>query len=136
MLQCIESLETSFLSFCEYIVIPITNHLDATMYFNLGSIIGSGIFQTDYSEKLRRKMKNKSAFNGVWTHNPWFVSPTLYNWAKGEIYKTLERFTNIFAIMSPIFVRPERVWPKLSSIQGIRANLVYIVSLVHIIWWD
>ena len=21
-------------------------------------------------------MKNNSAFNGVWTHNPWFVSPT------------------------------------------------------------
>ena len=31
--------------------------------------------------------------------------------------------------MLPICVRPERVWPKLSSIQGIRANLVYIVSL-------
>ena len=28
-----------------------------------------------------------------------------------------------------IFVRPERVGPKLSSVQGIRANLVYIVSL-------
>ena len=38
-------------------------------------------------------------------------------------------FKNIFAIMLPIFVRPERVWPKLSSIQVIRANLVYIVSL-------
>ena len=32
--------------------------------------------------------------------------------------------------MLPICVRPERVCPKLSSIQGIRANLVYIVSLV------
>ena len=31
--------------------------------------------------------------------------------------------------MLPIYVRPERVWPKLTSIQGIRANLVYIVSL-------
>ena len=31
--------------------------------------------------------------------------------------------------MLPICVRPERVWPKLSSIQGITANLVYIVSL-------
>ena len=31
--------------------------------------------------------------------------------------------------MLSIFVRPERVGPKLSSIQGIRANLVYIVSL-------
>jgi len=31
--------------------------------------------------------------------------------------------------MPPIFVRPERVWPKLSSIQGIRANLVNIVPL-------
>ena len=31
--------------------------------------------------------------------------------------------------MLPICVRTERVWPKLSSIQGIRANLVYIVSL-------
>ena len=31
--------------------------------------------------------------------------------------------------MLPNCVRPERVWPKLSSIQGIRANLVYIVSL-------
>ena len=31
--------------------------------------------------------------------------------------------------MLPIYVRPERVWPKMSSIQGIRANLVYIVSL-------
>ena len=31
--------------------------------------------------------------------------------------------------MLPICVRPERVWPKLSSIQSIRANLVYIVSL-------
>ena len=38
-------------------------------------------------------------------------------------------FENIFAIMLPICVRPERVWHKLSSIQGIRANLVYIVSL-------
>ena len=28
--------------------------------------------------------------------------------------------------------RPERVWPKLSSIQGIRGNLVYIVSLGRI----
>ena len=28
--------------------------------------------------------------------------------------------------MLPICVRTERVWPKLSSIQGIRANLVYI----------
>ena len=34
--------------------------------------------------------------------------------------------------MIPIFVRPERVWPKLSSIQGIRANLVYILSLLSI----
>ena len=34
--------------------------------------------------------------------------------------------------MSPILVRPERVWPKLSSIQGIRANLVYIVSLLNV----
>ena len=32
--------------------------------------------------------------------------------------------------MLPICVRPARVWPKLSSIQGIRANLVYIVSLI------
>ena len=40
-------------------------------------------------------------------------------------------FKNVFAIMLPIFVRTERVWPKLSSIQGIRANLVYIVSLLH-----
>ena len=32
-------------------------------------------------------------------------------------------------MMLPICVRPERVWPKLSSTQGIRANLVYIVSL-------
>ena len=32
--------------------------------------------------------------------------------------------------MLPICVRTERVWPKLSSIQGIRADLVYIVSLV------
>ena len=31
--------------------------------------------------------------------------------------------------MLPICVRTERVWPKLPSIQGIRANLVYIVSL-------
>ena len=31
--------------------------------------------------------------------------------------------------MLPICVRTERVWPKLSSTQGIRANLVYIVSL-------
>ena len=31
--------------------------------------------------------------------------------------------------MSPIFVRPQRVWPKLSSIWGIRVNLVSIVSL-------
>ena len=31
--------------------------------------------------------------------------------------------------MLPICVRTERVWPKMSSIQGIRANLVYIVSL-------
>ena len=31
--------------------------------------------------------------------------------------------------MLPICVRPERVCPKLSSIQGIRANFVYIVSL-------
>ena len=34
--------------------------------------------------------------------------------------------------MLPICVRTERVWPKLSSIQGIRANLVYIVSLVRL----
>ena len=34
--------------------------------------------------------------------------------------------------MLPICVRPERVWPKLSSIQAIRANLVYIVSLVFL----
>ena len=34
--------------------------------------------------------------------------------------------------MLPICVRPERVWPKLSSIQGIRDNLVYIVSLVKV----
>ena len=33
--------------------------------------------------------------------------------------------------MLPICVRTERVWPKLSSIQGIRANLVYIVSLLN-----
>ena len=33
--------------------------------------------------------------------------------------------------MLPICVRPERVWRKLSSIQGIRANLVYIVSLAQ-----
>ena len=32
--------------------------------------------------------------------------------------------------MLPICVRTERVWPTLSSIQGIRANLVYIVSLI------
>ena len=32
--------------------------------------------------------------------------------------------------MLPICVRPERVWSKLSSIQGIRANLVHIVSLL------
>ena len=63
-------------------------------------------------------MKNNSAFNGVRTHNPWFVSPALYQ-------------QNIFAIMLPICVRTERVWPKLSSIQGIRANLVYIVSLIN-----
>ena len=31
--------------------------------------------------------------------------------------------------MLPICVRTERVWPKLPSIQSIRANLVYIVSL-------
>ena len=31
--------------------------------------------------------------------------------------------------MLPICVRTERVWPKLPSIQGIRANLVNIVSL-------
>ena len=31
--------------------------------------------------------------------------------------------------MLPICVRPERVWPQLSSIQGIKANLVYVVSL-------
>ena len=31
--------------------------------------------------------------------------------------------------MLPICVRPVKVWPKLSSIQGIRVNLVYIVSL-------
>ena len=31
--------------------------------------------------------------------------------------------------MLPICVKTERVWPKLSSIQDIRANLVYIVSL-------
>ena len=31
-----------------------------------------------------------------------------------------------------IFVRPGRVWHKLTSIQGIRANLVYIVSLPSI----
>ena len=31
--------------------------------------------------------------------------------------------------MLPICVRTERVWHKLPSIQGIRANLVYIVSL-------
>ena len=35
--------------------------------------------------------------------------------------------------MLPICVRPERVWPKLSSIQGITANLVYIVSLFLIL---
>ena len=34
--------------------------------------------------------------------------------------------------MLTICVRPERVRPKLSSIQGIRANLVYIVSLIKI----
>ena len=33
--------------------------------------------------------------------------------------------------MLPICVRTERVWPKLPSIQGIRANLVYIVSLLN-----
>ena len=36
--------------------------------------------------------------------------------------------------MLPICVRPERVWPKLSSIQGIRANLVYTVSLSATKW--
>ena len=35
--------------------------------------------------------------------------------------------------MLPICVRPERVYPKLSSIQGIRANLVYKVSLTQLI---
>ena len=34
--------------------------------------------------------------------------------------------------MLPICIRPERVWPKLSSTQGIRANLVYIVSLIKL----
>ena len=33
--------------------------------------------------------------------------------------------------MLPICVRPEGVWPKLSFIQGIRDNLVYIVSLIE-----
>ena len=35
--------------------------------------------------------------------------------------------------MKPIAkcVRSERVWPKLPSIQGIRANLVHIVSLTY-----
>ena len=37
--------------------------------------------------------------------------------------------------MLPICVRPEKVWPKLSSIKGIRANLVYIVSLKNTLNW-
>ena len=37
--------------------------------------------------------------------------------------------------MLPICVRTERVWPKLPSIQGIRANLVYIVSLQNTYLW-
>jgi endonuclease/exonuclease/phosphatase family metal-dependent hydrolase len=32
--------------------------------------------------------------------------------------------------MLPICVRPEGIWPKLSSIQVIRGNLVYIISLI------
>ena len=82
-------------------------------------------------------MKNNSAFNGIWTHNPWFVSPPLYPLSyRGNLYCTwkIVKFKNIFAIMLLISVRPERVWPKLSSTQGIRANLVYIVSLSMMDW--
>ena len=77
-------------------------------------------------------MKNNSAFNVVRTHNPWFVSPALYQLSYGGnlLHNGKQNcFQNIFAIMLPICVRIERVWPKLPSIQGIRANLVYIVSL-------
>ena len=47
-------------------------------------------------------------------------------------YEKIVNFNYIFAIMLPICVRLERVWLKLSSIWGIRANLVYIVSLLQI----
>ena len=35
-----------------------------------------------------------------------------------------------FKYTFPITTKPEGAWPNLSSNQGIRANLVYIVSLV------
>ena len=60
------------------------------------------------------------------------MSPTLYqlSYRGNLIYSgNIVNFENIFAIILPTCARPERVWPKLSSIQGIRVNLVYIVSL-------
>ena len=43
--------------------------------------------------------------------------------------RKLLNYINTFLIFLQICVRPERVWAKFLSIQGIRANLAYIVSL-------
>ena len=99
-----------------------------------GVALEAGDFKLIIGWNQERKMKNNSAFNGIWTHNPWFVSPAFYQLSyRGYLYYT-RKIVNIFAIMLPICVRPERVWSKLSSIQGIWANLVYIVYLVYFIF--
>ena len=75
-----------------------------------GVALEAGDFKLIIEWNHERKMKNNSAFNLI------YIVKIVY-------------LENIFKIILPICVRPERVWPKLSSIQGIRANLVYLVSL-------
>ena len=74
-------------------------------------------------------MKKFLPWWGIELTTPWSWGWHSTNWATEEIFMKLEvlvNLTSIFAIMT----RPEGAWPNLSSNQAIRANLVYIVSLV------
>ena len=87
---------SSGLGYASFYIIPTDG---ATMYFKLGSGSGSGRIQTDYWVKLREKDKNYVAYSGVWTHEPKFLSPMLYqlsyranSWKIKDIRETNQYF--------------------------------------------
>ena len=120
---------SSGLGYDSFYIIPTDG---ATMYFKLGSGSGSGRIQTDYWVKLGEKDEKLCWLQLDLNPSSWVQCST--NRGIGPIHKRLRKLAkliNIFAIMLLISVRPEEVWPNLSSIQGIRINLVYIVSLIR-----